>query len=303
MARKIPAIRQFLIDTLVSKAASIGITINPVKWSKYDYKLLILDTVATGQAVEEQLWDAYKDDINSIISLAAPETAQWIKDQLINKYQFSADIPQVVGIYPPNFNPSFQNPNDNLKIIKYCSVKPGIYGTTLIKVAAQVDGLPADIDTTHGAGTLDTVRAFVRAITNSSITKFITSGSADRLWMQLDVYYNGLYASVIQNNVILAIDNFLKNITYDGSFIVTDLEVAIKNVEGVTDCVFINMRGRDNLTAFPGGSDLRIDTAVIDRVYNSIAGYIVREDTTDNSLTDPRPLDPSINNLNLIPIS
>lgn len=301
MARSISQIRQFLIDTLVAQAAVIGINITPTLWSKYDYKNLILNAIATGQAVEEQLWDTYTNDINTIISVAAPETDQWIRNQLLNNFQFDSAVPQVVGVYPPNFYPSFAIPNPNLNIIKYCSVKPGIFGTSLIKVAAQVGGAPADIDTTYGAGTLNTVIAFIKAITNSAITKSVTSGQADRIWMQLDVYYNGLYSAVIQTNVISAINTFFTNLEYAGSFVVSDLELAIKSVTGVIDCVLINITGRANATAFPGGTILNLNTAVVNRIYNSTAGYIILEDFVGFTLTDPRPSNPFINNLNLIP--
>lgn len=301
MARSIQQIRAFLISTLVSNAASIGITINPNNWSKADYKNLILDTIATGQGIEEQLWDAYTTDINNTISVAAPETDAWIQDQIINKFQFNSDTPQVVGIFPPNFNPVYPIENDSYKIIKYCSSLPGVFGTTLIKVAAQVNGAPADVDTIYGVGTLDTVRAFIKAITNPGITKIVTSGDADRLWLQLDVYFDGTYAAVIQTNVIAAINAFLTALPFNGAFIVSDLEYAIKSVIGVIDCIFINARGRANNVAFPGGIDLNVNSTVINRLYNTTAGYIILEDTVGNLITDPRPTTPTINNLNLIP--
>lgn len=303
MARKISAIRQFLIDTLVSKAAAIGISIDPTKWSKYDYKLLILDTIATGMGILEQLWDVFKSDVQKIVDVAAPETPAWFQNQLLNKYQFNAATPQVPQILPPNFEPSFPNPNVDYNIIKYCSVTPGLWGTTRIKVAAQVGGFPADIDTVYGAGTLDTIKSFVNTISDPSIIKNVTSGIADKMWMQLDVYYNGLFAGVIQANVIAAINSYFASLTpngtLQGTIVLTDLIKAIKAVEGVNDVVPINLRGRDDGTAFGGGVNMVISKTIINRLYNTYAGYVIPE-VAPNSFTDPRPLEPTINNLNLI---
>jgi hypothetical protein len=62
MARTVAQIRVSLINSLVSVAAGLGITIDPNKWiatpgllSETDYKLLLLNTVADAGAIQEQL--------------------------------------------------------------------------------------------------------------------------------------------------------------------------------------------------------------------------------------------------------
>lgn len=314
MARTIVLIRKSIINSLVLAASAIGIVIDPNKWisvpgdlSQTDYKLLLLDTVVDATSFNEQLWDEYKLDVQAIADRAAPETGLWWQNLLINKFQFSATDPQVIGIFPSDIDPNlllikYSQNNDALKIISYATCQTISFGRIQLKVAAKVGGLPADIDTTYGAGTLDTIISFVNTISDSSIRKVVTSGLADRLWMQMDVYFNGVFSAVIQSRVLLAINNYLKAIPFNGMFIKSDLEAAIKAVEGVVDIVWVNIRARANSTAFPSGFDLVISNTEVNRLFNTIAGYIVTEDSAGNTLTDPRPLDLTKNNLNLIAV-
>ena len=302
MARSIDLIRNGLVAALKSSAIAVGLPIVPENWSMTDYKLLILDTVASACGIEEQLWDAYSSDIDRKVALAAPETGLWWQNQLINVFQFNSSNPQVVNILP-DFSIGYPNPNNSYKIIKYCSVNFITYGRIQLKVAAQVGGLPADVDTVYGAGTLDTVRSFVNTISDTSIIKVVRSGQSDKLFMQLDVYFNGIYAAVIQSNVISAINNFLQSIPFDGVFLLSKLETAILSVSGVNDCVLINIQARADTTPVGTGSNLVLNKTEIQRSWSTIAGYIIPENTTGANwtLTDYRVGSSGILNLNLIP--
>lgn len=296
MARSIELIRSGMVAVLKSAATSVGLTILPENWSMTDYKLLILDTVASAVGIEEQLWDAYSDDIDRKVALSAPETGLWWQNQMINLFQFNSANPQLVQINADG-SIGYVTPNNNYKIIKYCSVNFISYGRIQIKVAAQVNGLPADIDTVYGAGTLSTAQSFANTISDTSIVKIVQSGLADKIMIGADIYFNGLYSAVIAAKVKAAINQYFSTrsvsnptgIPFDGLFDITDLSRVIKNVEGVISFNLKDLNVRANSTPFVAGTYNMIqgsDLVFITPYIGLFAGYCVTEDTVGYTIDD-----------------
>ena len=66
----------------------------------------------------------------------------------------------------------------------------------------------------------------------------------------------------------------------------TDLEAVIRNATGVNDVLLKNVSARPNAVSFGSGTDLILNTAVVERFYNSEAGYLVEEDTSGETFSD-----------------
>lgn len=301
MARSITLIRNGMVNSLVAAAAAVGVPIIPSNWSKTDYKKLILDTVASGMGIEEQLWDAYRLDIDKRISLSAPETGLWWQNQMLNIFQFNSTNPQVVEVKSDG-SIGYPSVNDSYKIIKYCSVVFITYGRVQIKIAAQVGGEPADIDTTYGAGTLDTAQSFANTISDATIIKVVQSGIADKIMIDADIYFNGTYAAVIKNNVKTAIKNYFKakselnpnGIPFNGLFDLTDLSRVIKNTEGVTSFVLKNVNARADSTPFvPASYNLIQSNKELRKDFQLVAGYCTTENTVGYTIDDTLNFIPS----------
>lgn len=294
-ARTISAITAGLKAALISAASSVGLVVVPDNWSLTDYKKLILDTIASGMGIQEQLWDSYAADTEILVSLSAPETGLWWQNQMLAVFQFDSANPQVVQILPPSFSPKYALNNDTLKIIKYCAVVQTTFGRVLIKVAAQVSGQPADIDTTYGAGTLDTVKSFANTISDITIVKVVQSGLPDKIMIGATIYYNGLYAAVIQNKVIASINTYFSvrsqsnptGIPFNGFFDLTDLARVIKSVDGVNSFILNNINARADVTAFiPGTYNMIQSNTELIRNFQLISGYCITENTVGYLITD-----------------
>jgi hypothetical protein len=67
---------------------------------------------------------------------------------------------------------------------------------------------------------------------------------------------------------------------------VSDLEIAIKNAAGVKDVVLKNVYARKDTTLFASATKLIEDNCVILRGWDTIAGYIVPETTSGQTLND-----------------
>jgi len=312
MARTIAQIQSQITASYIASMAGIGITIDPTQWSKRNLQQLVIYIVATGIAIFEQIYDAYVTDIESAIAAASPQTGAWFQAQIL-RFQFNATTPQILQFDTVNFAPYYTSVNASYQVIKYCSVVPGTFGTTTIKVAARgTNGFPADLDTTY-PGALAAVSSYVSLLAVGGITYNVTSGNADRLFMQLDVFYNGLYAAIIQASVIAAISAYLSGIPFNGVITISDMEAAIKAVPGVNDIVWGSVQSRAYATAVGSGTGLVTATYNADgsiatstelqRKWGTNAGYIQPEDTTGANwqLTDYRSGSSGPKNLNLIP--
>jgi len=341
LARSNIEIRNSLIDGLVSVAATIGITIDPTKWksvpgdlSQTDQKLLLLDAVASGQAIEEQINDAFVLDVETLLNIIPPQTPAWFQNRAINIFQFSISSPQLpsisnqqvtigASVVVVNGTTYLQGGNTysilyqgfiqiipSLRPIKYCTVKFGSFGRCLIKVAGQIAGLPVDLDTAAGAGCLNAYNAFVIFDSAPGINYVVTSGPSDKLFLQIDVYYNGVFSSVIFSAVQTAITNFLNSIPFDGNMKLSLLEEAILAVSGVTDVVFVNVGARadsgsisNNLVGggtFDSGGNTLTNGTELARSWDTISGYMQLEGNAGFTLSDFRVGSSGKLNLNCI---
>ncbi len=312
MARTSSQIRIAFINSLIQAAANIGIVINPNDWrfipgslSETDYKLLLLNMNVDAQSFEEQLNDAFIVDVENLIAVIPPQTGLWFQYQILSIFQFNITTTQVPIIDesnpPSSLVPHFDPVIEAYKVVKYCSVQFLSDGRCQIKVAAQVSNLPVDLDTGAGVGALAAVQSFVNTVAAPGISYVVTSGNSDKVFHQIDVYYQGVYSAVIFANVSLAITNYYNSIPFNGVVKLSGLESAILAVAGVNDVVFNNIQARKDSASFGTGVDLVLDNDELNRIYQTIAGYAQVETTAGKTLSDFRVGSSGILNLNCIP--
>lgn len=300
MARSSSQIIQSIQNVLVSLASSIGITIMPSNWSKSDYKALTINAIGDGSSILEQNFDAFTQNSEDTISSRPPQTGNWLQNQMLNVFQYNLTDPQYPVVEAPDFIVKFPAVNPNYQIIKYCSVQKGYFGSTLIKVAASTNNLPSDLGAIDSGAALAAAVSFANTICAPGLSYVVTSGAADRIFMQLNVWFKGVYSGVIKTNITNAINSYLGNIPFDGIFKLSALESAILSVAGVTDVTFDNVQCRANATSFGSGTNIVLNGTEVNRNYSMSAGYMILEDTTGKTLSDYRVGSSGILNLNLI---
>jgi hypothetical protein len=318
MARSVQTIYNTSIAQYVANAAAAGIAINPAAWSMYNYQRLMFWTMAFCQNLLEQIMDSNTADIEASIAAGSPQSFQWLQAQML-AFQFNATNPQVLQFNTTTLSPSYPAINTAYQVIAFTSVVPATAGTTQIKVAALVGGAPGDLDTAY-PGALAAAQSYANLLGVPGILYTVTSGAADNIFLQMDVYYNGLYASVIQSNVIAAIQAYMQTqtatnpngIPFNGVVTISDLEAAIKSVAGVNDMIWGAVSARQASTT-PPTYDLNLITATYNpdgsiasntqqqRQWPTISGYIVPETASGYTLTDFRVGSSGPLNLNLIP--
>lgn len=301
MARSVTLIKNALKAALVTQAQAVGLSINPDNWSETDYKLLFLSIFSDANGLQEQLYDANLEDVENAMLKLPPQTIPWIRKMFLEVFEWDSTAVPIVQLSIPDLIPYYPNPNPAFNIVKYCAPVPGAFSTTTIKIAGSG---PSQITGTA----LSAAQSFANLLLFPGITYNVVSYKSDKIFMQIDVKFNGLYASVIENNIISAIKSFFLDIStnqFNGNLILSSLLGAIKSVSGVIDAVFINVKGRADSTSVGSGIDLVIDADWIQSQYNAIAGYMIPEDTTGGNwrLQDYRSGSSGPKNLNLIPVS
>lgn len=244
--------------------------------SKRAYFNLLTYIVATCTYILESLIDIFKTQVETVAASAAPASQAWMQNQVL-KFQYSPTVPQIIQLI--NFAPVYPTVDTSLRIISRASVITTVAGAVLIKVATG--NPPGALNSSQ----LSALHNYVNLI-GATIDYTVTSSAADELYIQADVYYQGQYSAIISQDVILAINTYLANLPFNGQLKVSDLELTIRNVQGVTDCVLKNVKARTDAEPFVDGIYLVQNEQWISRVYATVAGYVVSETTSGDTLVD-----------------
>lgn len=274
MARSIDTIQKQIID---SKNADPVLNARLTSTSKRAIWRLWTYITAVAINLLEQAIDIMLAVIEAFVAVAAPGTPPWLQDKAF-KFQYSSTVPQVVQLI--NLAPVYPVVDASLRIVTRCSVTTDVNNTVTIKVAK---GNPPQA---LASLELDALQSYFDVMAVAGVSYNVTSSPPDRLYVDADVYYTGLYAAVIQTNVIAAIDAYLAGIPFNGRIKVSDLELAIKAVPGVEDVVFKNVVARADATAYGSGTALVLNNTLASRFWPTISGYAISEDTATHTLAD-----------------
>lgn len=282
MAQSVSKILSELKTLYKSTAVALGLESYPENWAPVDTRELVLGVVAQQSNNQQVLFDAHINEIESLINSAAPQTEEWFKDKMINLFEYDSTAVPVVQLNTTTFAPYYSSPNSNFRVVKYCSVVSGVFGTVLIKIAGETSGVPSILS----SGIVSAAQSFINIISFSGITYTVVSRESDKMYVEADVYYKGIYSAVIQANVELAIENYFKSIPFDGTVEMGDLLASIRSVTGVNRAVLKNVKARQDSVVFALGTVMIDDRDWVIDVWNTYAGYIVPETTTGYTLSD-----------------
>jgi hypothetical protein len=273
MARTIDEIQASMITDVQSDSTLSGLTSTSKRaiWRLWTY------VFAVAVNLLEQLMDVFKTDNETIVSLAPPQTTAWLSDKIF-KFQYDATNPQVLQLI--NLVPQYPVVDVTKRIVTRVSVKTNLAGQVFIKVAkgSTPQALSSD--------ELNSLSSYTNQIGVTGLYYTLTSTNSDKLMVAAQVYYNGSYSAVIQANVIAGINAFLAALPFDGSMQLSDLEAAIRNVEGVNDLILNNVVARQDSVLLANGTYLVQSNQYISRKWNTVSGYIVPETTTSFTLAD-----------------
>jgi hypothetical protein len=128
--------------------------------------------------------------------------------------------------------------------------------------------------------------AYIAQVQFSGKQITIVSLNADSLVVVGTIYYNGQYSSVIQANVISALNAYCSNLSSPANFgsavYLKDVEEAILSVQGVTDIKLYEVSVRADSVAIESRYKIYdLLDSVNQRLFTPISGYVIEETSTD----------------------
>ena len=279
MARSVATIQALIVTNFQAQPelAAANSTSKRAIW------YLLTFIVATAINVFEQLLDLFKANITAIVALSAPATPQWLQAKIFN-FQYSATNPQNIQLI--NTVPTYAVVDPTLLLITRASVKTSLANTVAIK-AAKLTPPVALL-----APELSALQSYINSIGIAGINYTVTSANPDQIFIQATIFYQGTYAAIILQSVTAAIATFLANLAFDGSMKVSDLENTIRNVTGVNDVVLQNVTVRRDQDTVAQGTVLIQNQTEVARLWATIAGYMVAENTAGYTLATTLTLTP-----------
>jgi hypothetical protein len=271
MARTIEQIQSSIIANIQATPELAQANSNSTRalWRLFSY------VIAVAILLLEQIIDVFKTENETYIGQAIPNTASWLTKKIF-EFQYSATNPQIIQLN--NLIPSYNVVDASLRIITRCSVVTTISNRVTVKVAKSEPPVALS------SGELGALQGYINALGVAGVQYNCVSQNADRIFINADIFYDGQYSSTIQGTTINAINLFLSTLPFNGQLKISDLEVAIRNITGVSDVLINNIKVRDNNTTFANGIYLIQNKTTISRLFPTVAGYIVAEDTTGQTL-------------------
>jgi hypothetical protein len=280
MARSVAECNEYITSNLVTQFAAVGITINPTLWSTRNLLRLICYTIAIAQSLSEQLWDIALAKMEAVQEASSPASARWLQNAVFN-FQYSSTTPQVLVV--SNGVAAYDPVNEALRIVEACAVSSTIANTVLVKAAKNSPLEPLAV------GELSSLQTYVDMIGTAGITYVVSSDDADKLYLEGTIYYQGAYSSVIEANVIAAIELYLTELSitrFGGDILMSDIEVMVRSIPGVNDVAFERVSVRYDSQTIHTGIDLVLAGDWVNRKYIMGAGYMVQEDTATYTFAD-----------------
>lgn len=270
MARSISTIKATITAEKNTKPVLAPILFAEEGGSKVGVLNTFADVIAIATNVHEQMFDAYKEDIEEVAKNAVPGTENWLNTK-VKEFQYSASNPQYIEF--TDFIPQYPIVDTALQIITRSAVVS--LGNGRITVKAAKSDPPVKLLTAEKTA----LQQYIDNILPAGPYVTVLSEDSDKIYVNASVYYDGQFIDSIQDNVEKALEDYLANLDFNGTILVSKIQDAIQAVAGVNDVVITQVRARKDVTVFASAS-------IVTRQWVTDSGYAEQETTSGNTWSD-----------------
>lgn len=206
------------------------------EFSVLSWENIVFDIIAFVMFLQQLLHDQHKVEVEQIIYEKSPHTERWYQ-------QKAKDFMYGFELLPDSdkFDTAGASEDEiaQSKIIKYAAVpEPAADSRLMIKIATEENGELSTISTEQQAA----FESYIRRVKDAGVRFLVINYPADLLTLQLRVYRNSNILtsegmSVRDGNYPVkdAINDFMKNLPFNGEMVLMDLLVRLKQVPGVVN--------------------------------------------------------------------
>jgi hypothetical protein len=228
MARSIGVIQKEMLDAITADENLVGLN----SQSKVSIFRLIVFIVAFSIWVLENLFDTHKKEVDDIIEAKMPHRPSWYRTKAL-AFQYGFALIVDTDKYD---NTGFTEDQVlESKIIKYAAVTPSA-GQILIKIATEAAGVLAPIT----PGQKASFEAYILEIADCGVKYLIVNHLPDILLLNMQIYRDPLVLdssgmSILNGNYPVqdAINEYMKELPFNGELVLAHLIDKLQNAEGV----------------------------------------------------------------------
>lgn len=231
MAREISVIHNEILDNISSNPNLQELNSS----SKSAVFRLFSYVVSVAIWTLEKLFDIHKKELQTDLNNQKSGRLSWYRNRAL-AFQYGFNLLTENDLFD-NGNAT-QEQIDNSKIVKYAAVaESSTESRVILKIAGENGDLLSPITPPQFEAFKDYLKEFKYAGVNVTVTNF----EPDRLYLNLKIIRNPLLIDENGLSIITgikpveeAIKNFMKNLPFDGQFVIEHLEkYLMENVEGV----------------------------------------------------------------------
>ncbi|MCD8081479.1 MAG: hypothetical protein LUF04_14100 [Bacteroides sp.] len=227
MARTINEIQNEIIEQLQERT---GVTYSPSKVAEWRIWTYI---VAAAIHAFEIMVDLFRAEIDTITDKVTTGTARWYAE-MCYRFQSQGTLifdESTATLYYDEVIPEAQ-------IIKVVAIKEN--GYKLVIKAAKRDGdgyiVPLSLEEK------EKFIIYINSIKFVGVDTNIISETEDKVWYDMDVYYDpSIPPSAVHRNVLIALDNFKTSLGFDSMIYKQRMADAVMQVPGVVTCNILSL--------------------------------------------------------------
>lgn len=232
-----PLIELYGLDTTVSTDFDHFFSVVSVE-------AIIINTIAFATYLHEQMWDTFRTLIQGIVDNQYVMSFAWYKAKAL---AFQLGDPLLFNTNSNLYSYGYEKIDESKQIVKYCAVRQVTNQSTNVTelhVLFSGEGKQAITGNDFNA-----FCDYMREVGAAGIHYVFISQNPDPVALAMNIIYDqqlmradGTTFNGDLNSVKQAVDAFFENIEYGGNFRVSDLVAAIKQAEGVNDCIITEVR-------------------------------------------------------------
>ena len=285
MARELSEIKKQMTDDFVAnQTIQERYALDTTKtfeqqFSKVSIENILFNVVAFAMWLLEKIWDQFRNETNTEIEKNRIHSKQWYRQKALD-FLFGFAVADGTDAF--DTTGATDEEIQAAKVVKQAAcikmISSAGYGILRVKVAGEdangnLKRLPTD--------QFDALKYyFMRYAVDAGTQLKCTTGDADDLLLNIDVYYDPLVLNTqgerldgtAQTPVKDAIVAFLKSIEFNGSLYVSDLVLKIREVEGVSKCKCVEARSKYGSYSYNTTGIQNV--GLIDEIRIADAGYM-----------------------------
>lgn len=197
-------------------------------FSRVSLESLLLYIVAVAVWTHEQLWDAFRTDVENKVGSMLPHTAKWYQGMML---QFMQDRTLAADSDSYDTTGMTEEQIEAARVVKYAAASESDASNLLvIKVAGGSENARAPLDSSLEPQ----LTAYIKEIKDAGVRFRLINAEPDELDCEVDVYYSAMKSrSALMQDCREAIENYVQNLPFDGVYSNMALVDRLQTLAGV----------------------------------------------------------------------